>query len=115
MAIQTTKLSEVEIIESPVNPKFLVEDEGEIKRIPSKATISLGLTSAEVGQVITVKEVDETGKPTEWEAIDFPSGEEIQVATDNDIIDALIENDLLCALVDEDGSILTDEFDNILV
>ena len=37
MAIQTTKLSEVEIIESPVNPNFIVEDEGEIKRIPPEA------------------------------------------------------------------------------
>ena len=34
MAIQTTKLSEVEVIESPVNPNFIIEDEGEIKRIP---------------------------------------------------------------------------------
>lgn len=33
MAIQTTKLSEVEVIESPVNPNFIIEDEGEIKRI----------------------------------------------------------------------------------
>ena len=38
-----------------------------------------------------------------------------QAATDNDIIDALVENDLLCALIDENGNILTDEFDNILV
>ena len=37
MAIQTTKLSEVEIIESPVNPNFIIEDEGEIKRIPPEA------------------------------------------------------------------------------
>ena len=29
---------------------------------------------AEVGQVIAVKEVDENGKPTEWEAVDMPSG-----------------------------------------
>ena len=34
MAIQTTKLSEVEVIESPVNPNFIIEDKGEIKRIP---------------------------------------------------------------------------------
>lgn len=33
MAIQTTKLSEVEIINSAVNPKLIIEDEGEIKRI----------------------------------------------------------------------------------
>ena len=37
MAIQTKKLSEVEVIESPVNPNFIVEDEGEIKRIPPEA------------------------------------------------------------------------------
>ena len=37
MAIQTTKLSEVEVIESPVNPNFIIEDEGEIKRIPPEA------------------------------------------------------------------------------
>ena len=36
--------------------------------------ISLGLTSATVGQTIKVKAVDDTGKPTTWEAADFPSG-----------------------------------------
>lgn len=30
--------------------------------------------SAEVGQTIVVKSVDENGKPTEWEAVDLPSG-----------------------------------------
>ena len=37
MAIQTKKLSEVEVIKSPVNPNFIIEDEGEIKRIPPEA------------------------------------------------------------------------------
>ena len=36
--------------------------------------ISLGLTSAAVGQIIKVKAVDESGKPTAWEAVDMPSG-----------------------------------------
>ena len=36
--------------------------------------ISLGLTSASVGQTIKVKAVDESGKPTAWEAVDIPSG-----------------------------------------
>lgn len=31
-------------------------------------------TSAEVGQIIKVKSVDDAGKPTEWEAADLPSG-----------------------------------------
>lgn len=30
--------------------------------------------TAEVGQTIVVKEVDENGKPTAWEAADFPAG-----------------------------------------
>ena len=38
--------------------------------------ISLGLTSAAVGQTIKVKAVDESGKPTAWEAADMPSGDE---------------------------------------
>lgn len=33
MSIQTTKLSEVEVTQSAVDPKLLIEDEGEIKRI----------------------------------------------------------------------------------
>ena len=36
--------------------------------------ISLGLTSAAVGQIIKVKAIDESGKPTAWEAADVPSG-----------------------------------------
>lgn len=36
--------------------------------------ISLGLTSAAVGQTIKVKAIDESGKPTAWEAADMASG-----------------------------------------
>lgn len=38
------------------------------------ADISLGLTSAAVGQTIKVKAIDESGKPTAWDAADMPSG-----------------------------------------
>lgn len=31
--------------------------------------------TASVGQIVKVKAVDENGKPTEWEAVDMPSGE----------------------------------------
>lgn len=48
--------------------------------LETKATggtdISLGLTSAAVGQTIKVKAVDDSGKPTAWEAADMPTGEE---------------------------------------
>lgn len=32
------------------------------------------VTTAKVGQTLKVKKVDENNKPTEWEAIDIPSG-----------------------------------------
>lgn len=41
------------------------------------AAISLGLTSVTTGQIIKIKAVDGDGKPTEWEAVDMPSGGEI--------------------------------------
>lgn len=47
--------------------------------------ISLGLTSASVGQIIKVKYVDDTGKPTAWEAVDIPS------AVTDDHINSLID------------------------
>ena len=47
--------------------------------------ISLGLTSAAVGQIIKIKAVDESGKPTEWEAVDIPS------AVTDDHINSLID------------------------
>lgn len=36
--------------------------------------ISLGLTSAAVGQIAKITAVDAAGKPTAWEAVDLPSG-----------------------------------------
>ena len=36
--------------------------------------VSLGLTSAAVGQIIKVKAIDASGKPTAWEAANMPSG-----------------------------------------
>lgn len=37
-------------------------------------TSGIDITGAEVGQTIRVTAVDENGKPTEWEAVDFPEG-----------------------------------------
>ena len=40
----------------------------------SGSDISLGLTGATVGQIAKITAVDDTGKPTAWEAGDMPSG-----------------------------------------
>lgn len=41
---------------------------------PSGSDLSLGLTSAAVGQIAKITAVDSDGKPTAWEAVDMPSG-----------------------------------------
>ena len=60
------------------NGKYLGCENGAAKWKPVEASgggdISLGLTSASVGQTIKVKAVDDNGKPTEWEAVDMLSG-----------------------------------------
>lgn len=48
--------------------------DGKLYTTPGGTDISLGLTSAAVGQTIKVKAVDESGKPTAWEAANMPSG-----------------------------------------
>ena len=48
--------------------------DGKLYTAASGTDISLGLTSAAVGQIIKVKAIDESGKPTAWEAADMPSG-----------------------------------------
>ena len=58
-------------------------------------------TTAAVGQIIKVKSVDGTGKPTEWEAVDLPSGGgEKQFAV---IFEQLIDNSTVVSL-DDDGT-----------
>lgn len=48
---------------------------------------SVNLTTAEVGQTIVVKAVDENGKPTEWEAVDLPDTEITEVSSPEEIPD----------------------------
>lgn len=40
----------------------------------SKADTSLNMTGATVGQIAKITAVDDSGKPTAWEAVDMPSG-----------------------------------------
>ena len=52
-----------------------VGDDGKV--VPKAAggtDISLGLTSAQVGQIVKVKAVDDNGKPTQWEAGEMTGG-----------------------------------------
>ena len=72
--VMVEKLTEVETI-TPMSEEFLP---------PEAAHVS----TATVGQTIVVKAVDDTGKPTEWEAVDMnvltsPSGKKFQITVDD--------------------------------
>lgn len=51
-----------------------IDDSGKLVTAAGSGDISLGLTSAAVGQTIKVKTVDTDGRPTSWEAADMASG-----------------------------------------
>lgn len=51
-----------------------VEDSDAVNLAQLSKKISSPIGEVKVGQTIVVKTVDETGKPTEWESVDFPSG-----------------------------------------
>lgn len=57
-------------------PKSDLADAVQTSLNKADAAISLGLTAATPGQIIKVKTVQD-GKPTEWEAVDMPSGGEL--------------------------------------
>lgn len=73
----------VEIYEKPGGgiPKSDLEQSVQTSLAKADTAISLGLTSATPGQIIKVKTVQD-GKPTEWEAVDMPSGEEWEKIAD---------------------------------
>lgn len=66
----------------PAEVQKIVEDYLKENPPSSNADISLGLTAATVGQTIKVKAVDADGKPTEWEAVNFPAGDSITAPLD---------------------------------
>ncbi len=62
-------------------PKSDLADDVQTSLDKADTAISLGLTSATPGQIIKVKTVQD-GKPTEWETVDMPSGEEWEKIAD---------------------------------
>lgn len=62
-------------------PKTDLEQSVQTSLDKADTAISLGLTSATPGQIIKVKAVQD-GKPTEWEAVDMPSGDKWEKVAD---------------------------------
>ena len=64
-----------------------INPEGEAS--PAGGTdLSLGITSATVGQIAKITAVDDSGKPTAWGAVEFPNG--LPTPTDSDVGKVLI-------------------------
>lgn len=89
----------VEIYEKPGGgiPKSDLEQSVQTSLAKADTAISLGLTAAAPGQIIKVKAVQD-GKPTEWEAVDMPSGgaewyEVIDMETAENVNDLIISTD----------------------
>lgn len=64
---------------------------------------SLGLTTATPGQIIKVKTVQD-GKPTEWEAVDMPSGDKWEKIKEITIAEGAEESNALTINADENGN-----------
>ena len=78
-------------------PKTDLADDVQTSLAKADTAISLGLTAATPGQIIKVKTVQD-GKPTEWEAVDMPSGgvewyEVIDMETTENVNDLIISTD----------------------
>ena len=66
--------------------------------------ISLGLTSAAVGQIIKVKAIDASGKPTAWEAANMQSGDRWELINAIEIPDGAEETNALTISADKNGN-----------
>ena len=64
------------------------------------------ITTAAIGQVLIVKEIDNNGKPIEWEVSDFPKNNDI--LTENDALSLAIECGLVEPVMLNDNTIYTD-------
>lgn len=65
----------------------------------SGTDISLGLTGASVGDIIKVKAVDASGKPTAWEAAGLPSGDNWELLNEFSI-----SENALTVMINQDSS-----------
>ena len=81
-------------------------------------TESLGMTGATVGQVPTVKSVDENGVPTEWESIELPDGGSALVVnlTMNDSGNITADKTFAeIKAAHDDGKVVDAKFDDLIV
>ena len=95
----------VEIYEKPTSgiPKSDLAADVQTSLDKADTAISLGLTAATPGQIIKVKAVQD-GKPTEWEAVDMPSGDKWEKIKEITIAEDAGESNALTINADENGN-----------
>lgn len=88
MAYEFKKLSDVAAVETPADTaNILIEEDGVIKKVAKGKVGGVKVAStAEVGQAIVVKAIDENGNPTEWKCADLATQPDM-VITVNELID----------------------------
>lgn len=84
-------------------PKSDLAEDVQTSLAKADTAISLGLTAATPGQIIKVKTVQD-GKPTEWEAVDMPGGEEWEKIKEIIIAEDAEESNALTINADENGN-----------
>ena len=84
-------------------PKSDLEQSVQTSLDKADTAISLGLTAATSGQIIKVKTVQD-GKPTEWEAVDMPSGDKWEKIKEITIAEGAEESNALTINADENGN-----------
>lgn len=84
-------------------PKTDLADAVQTSLAKADTAISLGLTAATPGQIIKVKAVQD-GKPTEWEAVDMPSGDKWEKIKEITIAEGAEESNALTINADENGN-----------
>lgn len=95
----------VEIYKKPASgiPKSDLEQSVQTSLAKADTAISLGLTATTPGQIIKVKTVQD-GKPTEWEAVDMPSGDKWEKIKEITIAEGAEESNALTINADENGN-----------
>lgn len=98
-------ISQANIYEKPADgiPKADLAAGVQTSLAKADTAISLGLTAATPGQIIKVKAVQD-GKPTEWEAVDMPSGEKWEKIKEIVIPEDAEESNALTISTDESGN-----------
>lgn len=84
-------------------PKTDLAEDVQTSLAKADTAISLGLIAATPGQIIKVKTVQD-GKPTEWEAVDMPGGEEWEKIKEIIIAEDAEESNALTINADENGN-----------